>query len=471
MNMTVALPGLAVAPAGQPAARGTQGDEDAQSFDDLLAPAAAEDRPSQGNRKKAEAAEAKPAWSNSSTAAAKESEGDAPVLDGAPALDEETEPDAEAALALLLTDTPDPANKPRPSLDGDVPPVQADAGDDGLSGKRDPARKLLDALARVSDRAEQAAKEGVAGPDVEQQAVDAGEPVSDPRASTGEKPAMTQTASTVVQTANNASQDQQRSGERGAGNRAQPKTVASVERASVAQQAPAEEPVKEASSPAAQAANSTSSGEASSSQSRATLALQGQAAQLAGKVDVVGFSAAMAPSPGQTLSVTSAGVVAAIDAEPTWRQALVGTASLGATPGTAAQSGTSTLKIQLNPLELGMVTARLTVAGEQLAIEIQVQSSDAHKRLSSEHDAIVKALRAVGYDVDRVTIQQSPSSANASNQQANTDSRGSDAFDQAAKQGDHAGNGQERGRTAGGNAEGIAQSDQVADRSSGGIYI
>lgn len=470
MNMTVALPGLAVAPAGQPAARGTQGDEDAQSFDDLLAPAAAEDRPSQGNRKKAEAAEAKPAWSNSSTAAAKESEGDAPVLDGAPALDEETEPDAEAALALLLTDTPDPANKPRPSLDGDVPPVQADAGDDGLSGKRDPARKLLDALARVSDRAEQAAKEGVAGPDVEQQAVDAGEPVSEPRASTGEKPAMTQTASTVVQTANNASQDQQRSGERGADNRAQPKTVATAERPGQSQPAAADEPVKQGNASPTQLAKN-SSDDALSTRSKTALPLQGPAAQLAGKVDVVGFSAALAPSPGQTLSVTSAGVVAAIDAEPTWRQALVDTASLGATPGTTAQSGTSTLKIQLNPLELGMVTARLTATGEQLAIEIQVQSSEAHRRLSSEHDAIVKALRAVGYDVDRVTIQQSPSSANASNQQANTDSRGSDAFDQAAKQGDHAGSGQERGRTAGGNPEGIAQSDQVADRSSGGIYI
>ncbi|TWG49368.1 flagellar hook-length control protein FliK [Aminobacter sp. J44] len=470
MNMTVALPGLAVATAGQPAARGSQGDEDAKSFDNLLAPAAAEDRPSQGNRRKAEAAEAKPTWSNSSTAAAQESEGDAPVLDGAPALDEETESDAEAALALLLTDAPDPANKPQPSLDGDVPPVQADAGDDGLSGKPDPARKLLDALARVSERAEQAAKESVAAPDVEQQAVDAGEPVSEPRASTGEKPAMTQTASSVVQIANNASQDQQRSGERGAGNRGQQKTVATAERPGQAQPAAADEPVKQGNASPTQVANN-SSDDASSTRPKTTLPLQGQSAQLAGKVDVVGFSAAMAPSPGQTLSVTSAGVVAAIDAEPTWRQALVGTASLGATPGTAAQSGTSTLKIQLNPLELGMVTARLTATGEQLAIEIQVQSSEAHRRLSSDHDAIVKALRAVGYDVDRVIIQQSPSSANASNQQANTDSRGSDAFDQAAKQGDHAGNGQERGRTAGGNAEGIAQSDQVADRSSGGIYI
>ncbi|MEC9245356.1 MAG: flagellar hook-length control protein FliK [Pseudomonadota bacterium] len=69
-----------------------------------------------------------------------------------------------------------------------------------------------------------------------------------------------------------------------------------------------------------------------------------------------------------------------------------------------------TLKIQLQPAELGMVTARLRIVGEQLTVDLQVENTEARHRLSTDSDSIVKALRSLGYDIDRVTVQQSASS-------------------------------------------------------------
>lgn len=137
-----------------------------------------------------------------------------------------------------------------------------------------------------------------------------------------------------------------------------------------------------------------------------------------------------------------------------------------------AQAGTTSLKIQLQPVELGTVTARLTTTGTQLSIELQVETSDARQRLSSESDAIMKAMRAIGYDVDRVTIQQSANGANqaangqqsaggrdfaGSQQQSGSDENGRGGSDR---------NGHSRGEHHGGNGNEPAQK-----RSDGGIYI
>src|SRR5690606_19619989 len=48
----------------------------------------------------------------------------------------------------------------------------------------------------------------------------------------------------------------------------------------------------------------------------------------------------------------------------------------------------------------------MTMDGDRLSIEIEVDTLEAHRRLSTESDAIIKALRAHGIVVDQVTIQQ-----------------------------------------------------------------
>jgi chemotaxis protein MotD len=193
---------------------------------------------------------------------------------------------------------------------------------------------------------------------------------------------------------------------------------------------------------------------------------------IAGRVNVVGFNSSLAPSPAlQGLSTTSAGVVAAIEADPAWRAASHEFAAAGSRQQNAGP--VQSLRIQLNPAELGMVTARLTTHGQQLSVEIQTESADAHRKLISDSEAILKALRGIGYDVDKVTIQQAPTPTNAANAQAGSAGRDTFQPNQQA-QGEGGGRGQgERGGAASGSGEGNAHgpAETAADRTRGDIYI
>lgn len=64
------------------------------------------------------------------------------------------------------------------------------------------------------------------------------------------------------------------------------------------------------------------------------------------------------------------------------------------------------LKIQLHPAELGVVTAQLNFAGDQLSVELKVENSEAYHRLSMDTETIAKSLRSLGFDVDQVSVQQ-----------------------------------------------------------------
>jgi chemotaxis protein MotD len=64
------------------------------------------------------------------------------------------------------------------------------------------------------------------------------------------------------------------------------------------------------------------------------------------------------------------------------------------------------LSIQLRPVELGAVTANLKYAGSGLTIDIQVETAEAHRRLSNDSSDIVKSLQSLGFQVDKVTVRQ-----------------------------------------------------------------
>jgi chemotaxis protein MotD len=78
----------------------------------------------------------------------------------------------------------------------------------------------------------------------------------------------------------------------------------------------------------------------------------------------------------------------------------------------SSANSTHTLKIQLHPAELGIVTANLRLAGDQLKVEIQVETKDALQRLSSDKEIITKALRALGFEIDQISIIQSQAAVN-----------------------------------------------------------
>lgn len=74
----------------------------------------------------------------------------------------------------------------------------------------------------------------------------------------------------------------------------------------------------------------------------------------------------------------------------------------------------TTLRIQLNPLDLGTVVATLDFSGERLRVDIAVTTDAAHRRLSADRDTITRALGDLGFDVEQVTLQQVAAPATAS---------------------------------------------------------
>ena len=87
--------------------------------------------------------------------------------------------------------------------------------------------------------------------------------------------------------------------------------------------------------------------------------------------------------------------------------------AIDAIHASATHASAQSLKIQLHPAELGMVTATLRFAGEQLSIELKVENHEAYRRLSSDSEAIVKSLRDLGYDIERVSVLQPSIAASA----------------------------------------------------------
>jgi len=132
----------------------------------------------------------------------------------------------------------------------------------------------------------------------------------------------------------------------------------------------------------------------------------------------------------------------------------------------------NTLRLQLQPAHLGMVTARLSLSENQLMVELEVETPEARRTLQSDGEAMREALRAVGYDVDRITVIQAPSSA-SSNSASSTSGR-DPSFHAGAGQGQSGGDSQPQTRQ--GNGHGGATIREAVDRrqndaADSGLYI
>jgi len=164
----------------------------------------------------------------------------------------------------------------------------------------------------------------------------------------------------------------------------------------------------------------------------------------------------------------SAAVTSAIAQDPEWASSLGATGELMRSHAGATNGVVNTLKIQMNPIELGMVTATLRLHGDALVVSLQVETGEAYRQLTDDQDAIVRALRGQGFAVDQVSVQLSPVDRSASAQQ-----QGDGQFQQQfssqpqAREGD--GGRQEGGRQEGGNfaGEGSTHEGTTADGASG----
>jgi len=198
--------------------------------------------------------------------------------------------------------------------------------------------------------------------------------------------------------------------------------------------------------------------------------------QAAARVTVISEQAVPAPA-AASLSANGAAIVDAIGADSGWRAAANSASEpLAQSPNNAQPM--RELKIQLHPLELGVVTAHLRTVGEKLSVELKVDNHDAYHRLSTDSDAIVKSLRALGFEIDSVTVQQPQAAATTVARTETGAGTGSFSRDTPSFQPGNSGSGGERfgGQTNGRGERGEAQGNETAqplnrDRAGSSLYI
>lgn len=131
----------------------------------------------------------------------------------------------------------------------------------------------------------------------------------------------------------------------------------------------------------------------------------------------------------------AAALTSAIKADPTWTQALHDAAGRASPTATEV----NTLKLQMNPEHLGNMTASLRLKGEELSVEVRVETVEAYRKLSNDQDSIVKALQDQGFSIDQVSIQLSPSARSDSGQGSSQNQSGNAGQNlQQGGQGDNA---------------------------------
>lgn len=97
----------------------------------------------------------------------------------------------------------------------------------------------------------------------------------------------------------------------------------------------------------------------------------------------------------------------AIKSDPSLTQLLQDAKAGGVQHATATE--VNTLKLQMSPEHLGNMTASLRLKGDELSVEVRVETADAYRQLSQDHDGLVKALKEHGFSIDQVSIQLAPS--------------------------------------------------------------
>lgn len=118
-----------------------------------------------------------------------------------------------------------------------------------------------------------------------------------------------------------------------------------------------------------------------------------------------------------------ASLMAAMVGDQSWSAAMQPGAELS---NIAAQSSSGSvvhmLKLQMNPHDLGAVTATLKMSGEQLHVHLTVETRAAMQQLSEDSSGMLDALRAQGFSVEQVTISVAPT-ADGNNQKGQQDAQ------------------------------------------------
>ncbi|MBX5105009.1 flagellar hook-length control protein FliK [Rhizobium lentis] len=112
---------------------------------------------------------------------------------------------------------------------------------------------------------------------------------------------------------------------------------------------------------------------------------------------------------GLAQNTNSAAVTAALSGDSEWARAMQPSSALSnAAEWTSTGKVVNTLKIQMNPIDLGLVTATMRLSGDALNVDLKVETGTAYRQLKEDHGKILEALRSQGYAVDNVTISMAP---------------------------------------------------------------
>ena len=122
-----------------------------------------------------------------------------------------------------------------------------------------------------------------------------------------------------------------------------------------------------------------------------------------------------------------------------------------------------TLKLQLNPASLGSVTAVLKLTGDELSVEIKVQTAEAYRQIKEDNQSMLKALRAQGFGVEQISVQHVTGPDRASSQ---TPQQGFQASHQGAGSNDTQSSGRESGRNSTGQQGAGNQGGQAHEQGS-----
>lgn len=122
-----------------------------------------------------------------------------------------------------------------------------------------------------------------------------------------------------------------------------------------------------------------------------------------------------------------------------------------------------TLKLQLNPVSLGSVTAVLRLTGDDLSVEIKVQTAEAYRQIKEDNQSMLKALRAQGFGVEQISVQHVAGPDRASSQ---TPQQGFQASQQGTGSNDAQSSGRESGRNNAGQQGAGNQGGQAHEQGS-----
>lgn len=191
------------------------------------------------------------------------------------------------------------------------------------------------------------------------------------------------------------------------------------------------------------------------------------------RISVVAMQSFAAPA-NIGLDLTVSGVVDALAGDEGLKHAAAAASSHGTSLHRIAGPAHS-LRIELHPAELGMISARLLLAGDQLSVEIRPDTQEGWQRLSSDSETIARAMRDLGFEISRVTVLPPSATATpASRTEAGAlAGRDGSAFD-AGGTGHEGGSQGERhasGNNAQENRQPLRPSPSASANSGGGLYI